>query len=538
MSEARSFAGFVAGLPAFLNQRITLDDARRVIHRRMADRAANLLQTLEHAVFTNPRNPYARMLHLARCEPGDVRGLIEREGVEAALVALRAAGVGLTFEEFKGTGPIVRQGEVIEAGPTAFDNPGSGRSYPLMTGGSTGPGRRIAMDLEHMRARLPMQIVADAVHGVLGLPTAIWFEIPPGNGLNSLLMRVPYDNVPERWYTPLWAGPTGAPLRFRLATRTVLARARLAGVKLPDPVHLPLERADVIACWAADTLRTRQRCAIRGHVSKMLRVALAARERGLDLSGAVIMAGGEPPTPAKVRQIEATGARFVTNYHLTEAGPVGMRCATSTDANDQHVLMDHLALIPAPRELPRFGIGVDAFCLTTLLPTAPRFLLNVEIDDCGVIEHRACGCPWESFGFTTHVRDIRSYRKLTGEGVTLVGTDMERILEDVLPARFGGGPLDYQLLEEEDERGFTRLSLLVSPGIGIDDEDAVIETVLRALSRGDAGAAMSGAIWRQAGALRIRREPPRSTARGKVLPLHVERAGTGQPGPRAVGDGK
>lgn len=493
----------------------------------MAARESNLLETLERGVFSNPQSPWLRMLRIARCEPGDVRAMIGRDGVEAALGALRTAGVGLTFEEFKGTQPIVRGGEVIEASPSAFDNPGSGRSYTLSTGGSTGPSRRVAIDLEHMRARLPMQIVADDVHGVLGLPTAIWFEIPPGNGLNSVLMRVPYGNVPERWFTPLWDGPAGAPLRFRLATRTILATARLAGARLPSPTHLPLDRADVIAQWAAETLRARGRCALRGHVSKMLRVALAARERGFDLTGAVILGGGEPPTPAKVRQIEGTGARFVANYHFTEAGAVGMRCTTSGDANDQHLLMDHLALIEAPRELPPFGVQVDAFCFTTLLPTAPKLMLNVEIDDCGVVERRSCGCPWESFGFTTHIREIRSYRKLTGEGVTLIGTDMERILEDVLPARFGGGPMDYQLLEEEDDRGFTRLSVLVSPGVRIDDESEIVATVLDALRRGDDAAGMSGAIWGQAGTLRVRREQPRSTARGKVMPLHVERRPAG-----------
>jgi hypothetical protein len=38
---------------------------------------------------------------------------------------------------------------------------------------------------------------------------------------------------------------------------------------------------------------------------------------------------------------------------------------------------------------------------------------------------------------------------------------------------------------------------------------------------------MSGAIWGQAGTLRVRREQPRSTARGKVMPLHVERRPAG-----------
>jgi hypothetical protein len=150
-------------------------------------------------------------------------------------------------------------------------------------------------------------------------------------------------------------------------------------------------------------------------------------------------------------------------------------------------------------------------------------MLNVESDDYGVIERRSCGCPLESYGFTEHVRHIRSFRKLTGEGVTLVGSEMTRILEEMLPARFGGSPLDYQLLEEEDEAGFTRLSLLVSPKIRIEDEKEVIEVVLEALGRGSVAADMARAIWSQAKTLRVKRMEPIWTAQGKLMPLHMKR---------------
>ena len=517
--EGKMFARFARGLPAFLRQRITLEDAERALQRRVVERAPNFLAMLDAGVFRNPQSPYRRMLQLARCEPGDLRNMVLRDGVEATLGALHDSGVYVTFEEFKGRAPIVRQGEVIPLGPHDFDNPDFKRYYQMSTGGSTGKGRRVLMDLEHMQDRLPMQIVADSIHGFLDLPTALWFEIPPGNGLNSTLMRVPYGNAPERWFTPVWSE---VPLRFRLATQASLLVARSAGIRVPSPEYLPLERADVIARWAGETLAKHGRCAIRGHVSKMLRVALAARELGIDLTGAIISGGGEPPTPGKVQAITATGARFIANYHFTEVGAVGLRCMNPSDPNDQHLLLDHLALVSVPRDVPRFGITVNSFCFTTLLPSAPKLMLNVEIDDYGVVEQRSCGCRWDAFGFHTHMRDIRSYRKLTGEGVTLIGSDMERILEEVLPARFGGTPIDYQLAEEEDEKGFTRLTLLVSPRVSITDESAVVATVLAALQKGDAGAGISGAIWQQAGSLRVRREEPHSTSRGKLMPLHVQ----------------
>jgi hypothetical protein len=156
-------------------------------------------------------------------------------------------------------------------------------------------------------------------------------------------------------------------------------------------------------------------------------------------------------------------------------------------------------------------------------------LLNVESDDFGVVEQRSCGCPFEALGLTTHVKEIRSFRKLTGEGVTLIGSDMERILEQDLPARFGGSALHYQLVEEEDERGFTRLTLLVHPSVRLVNESEPIEAILAALARGDGAADMSRGVWSQAGTFRVRREPPRYTSRGKLLPLLLRSNGAREP---------
>ena len=58
---------------------------------------------------------------------------------------------------------------------------------------------------------------------------------------------------------------------------------------------------------------------------------------------------------------------------------------------------------------------------------------------------------------------------------------MVRILEEVLPKRFGGTPLDYQLLESEDGGGLTRVSLLIGPAVAGIDEKAVTDTVFAVL---------------------------------------------------------
>jgi hypothetical protein len=113
--------------------------------------------------------------------------------------------------------------------------------------------------------------------------------------------------------------------------------------------------------------------------------------------------------------------------------------------------------------------------------------------------------------------------------MTLIGTDLVRILEEELPARFGGTPLDYQLLEEEDEQGFTRLYIVVSPDLPLRDEAAVVTAMLEALGRSGHAGAISRTIWGQARTVRVRRARPVWTNRGKLMPLHLERTTAGAP---------
>jgi hypothetical protein len=103
--------------------------------------------------------------------------------------------------------------------------------------------------------------------------------------------------------------------------------------------------------------------------------------------------------------------------------------------------------------------------------------------------------------------------------MSLVGSDVVRVLESVLPRVHGGTPLDYQLVEEEDGRGYTRLVLRVHPRVALADDRAPAETLLAELGRGDAAAELARAIWQRAGTLSVRREPPSFTALGKFLPL-------------------
>jgi hypothetical protein len=165
---------------------------------------------------------------------------------------------------------------------------------------------------------------------------------------------------------------------------------------------------------------------------------------------------------------------------------------------------------------------VQAFYLTTLLPTLPKLMLNVETGDYGVVEERQCGCPWEALGMTTHIHSIRSYEKLTTEGMHFTSADLLRLIEQVLPQRFEGTPTDYQIVEEEIE-GLTRVSLIVSPRIGEIDEQTIAQVAMQTLGARNSGTRMMTEIWQQAGTLRVLRREPYVTSSAKIHPLHVRR---------------
>ena len=513
---ARRWAAFALALRAAMRRPLSVADARAIVRRRLAEREANFLRMVERNIYGHPGSPYLPLLKRAGCELGDLISMVRGDGVEETLRALRRAGVYVAFEEFKGRQPLVRNELVMHVSPDDFINPHVTNYYSVMTGGTTGSAARVPIDLARLTAQTPYDVLGYAAHDLMGVPSAMWRTVYGGYGINVALRGAMFRWPLHRWFSPTNAADLGT-LRWDRMNTFVTVLLRLSGVSIPRPETVRLEDAAVIARWAAQTVRRQRQCLIRGSVSMCTRIALAAQHEGLDLSGVTFFGGGEPPTPTKVRHIRASGARWFPHYNFAEAGYVGMGCANPVDEDDLHFTRDTLALIQSPRQVPGTDITVEAFNFTSLLPTASKVLLNVESDDYGIVEERVCGCALEREGLTTHLREVRSFRKLTGEGMTLIGSDMVRILEEVLPARFGGPPLDYQLWEEEDAAGLTRLTLVISPRVEVRDEHAVIEAILTHLRN------FPPIMWRQAKTLQIRREEPVWTARGKLMTLHIDR---------------
>jgi hypothetical protein len=506
-------------LRSVLRTRVTVDGAKELVRRRLGERETNFLTTARATIFANPASPYRPLFALAGCEFGDLQQMVRARGLETSLRALRDAGVYLTFEEFKGRTPVMRNGRQVTIALDAFRNPAVMHHLWIESGGSTGQPTRTSWSATRASHTAVYIALRDQALGLTGVPKALWRGVMPAE-LNGLLSAMAIGDTPVKWFTPMAISDlSGLRRRYPMATYLALALMRAYGAKPPWPEHVPLESAHVVARWAAETRRTHGGCYISATSSMALRICLAAKTLGLDLTGVTLSGGGEPLTAARVAAMAGVGAMCRPGYFCAEIGPLGMTCANPCDVNEQHFLDDSLALVQVPRSVRGAADIVNAFSITTILPESTNIFVNLELDDFGVVETRRCGCLFGELGLTRHLRQIRSFGKLTGEGVSLVATDVTRILEEVLPATFGGTALDYQLAEEEDERGFTRLTLRVSPRLRLPDDSALIRKVLETLAAGDASADYARAAWQTAGTLRVARVEPEWTSRGKLPPL-------------------
>ncbi|MGA7874534.1 MAG: hypothetical protein WCA08_02645 [Desulfoferrobacter sp.] len=525
LADLKMFGRFASGLRSFICHTITLEDAMRMVRQLLSERERNFLRLVERGIFGYPQSPYLPLLKIAGCEFGDIRNMVGSRGLEQTLLALRDAGVYVSFEEIKARQPILRGGRVFKVSERSFDNPFLRPHYFAETGGSTGAGTRVSHELDHLAVISAHELITYSAHGVVDIPKVVWRGVlPDGSGINNILRLSRWGRPPQKWFSPFNPYDVApAVVKYRLATLFTIVLARLAGARLPWPKLATVDQAGVVVDWVAQALREKGACLVLAPASRALRVSLAARSAGIALTGATFRIAGEPITSAKIRGIERSGARVFTTYGFAELGRVGMGCSRRIDASEVHLCESMCAMISYGRNVPSARITVPAFNFTSLLPTAPKILLNAESDDYGLVEQRSCGCPLDELGLKRHLREIRSFQKLTGEGVSLVASDMIHVLEEVLPSRFGGSPLDYQLMEEEDKDGLTRITLLIHPRLSIRDDKEIIDVVMKALRKSSAMAAAAGSIWNQAGAIQVRREKPIWTERGKLMSLYVNR---------------
>ena len=68
------------------------------------------------------------------------------------------------------------------------------------------------------------------------------------------------------------------------------------------------------------------------------------------------------------------------------------------------------------------------------------------------------------------------------------------------------------------------MNVVVNPEIGLIDEEELVKTILTELGRGKDGNRMMARVWAQSNTLRVKRIKPYTTSRGKLLPLHIQKA--------------
>jgi hypothetical protein len=278
LNDLQMYARFARGLRSFLQNPLSLDEARAIVRRRMEEREKNFLRLVERGIFGYPQSPYRPLFKLAGCDLDDVRVMVRTHGLEKTLGKLREAGIYATFEEFKGKTPMVRNGQTISVSDSAFDNPYLSHYYSAETGGTTGAGTRISIDLDHLAADTPFNMLALDAHGVLDAPKAIWRGVlPDGSGLNYIFRGAKMGRLPEKWFTPLSARVYRPGLKYRLATEAILRIGAGVKVPIPRPQLVGFDNAAAIARWAVDTVSRRGSCLIFCLVSAAMRVSVAAK---------------------------------------------------------------------------------------------------------------------------------------------------------------------------------------------------------------------------------------------------------------------
>jgi hypothetical protein len=319
------------------------------------------------------------------------------------------------------------------------------------------------------------------------------------------------------WFFPI----DPAPVKARVGAAVLRQMMRISGARLPAARAADVADPASLARWLRRERRGGGQLIVSTLASSAVRLANAS---GGDLEGIAFVVQGEPVTAARRESMERAGARVVVDYGSREVQTPGLSCGTPLAADDVHLFEDRYAVIQRQRLLEADGEKVPALHFSSISLPAPKILLNGDLGDYGHLERRGCGCLLGELGVTLHLSHIRSHEKLTSGGVTFEQGGLLRVIEDVLPARFGGTPLDYQLVEEDSPDGTSRLVLVVRPTVGRIDLAAVRAVFLEAVGRGGMVNKYQADLWRRAQTVHVKIGHPRVSGGGKVLPFHPLRS--------------
>jgi hypothetical protein len=526
LQEISQFAQYLVKSSSLLSQVFSkpfrLEEAVRTVKDRLANREKSFLETIRSTVYEHRDSPYLRLLSRAGWSFDRLSAFAGDRGIEECLTALKSDGVYMHIEEFKGKKETVRGTDVYRFSEKDFNNPRHNLGYQTQSGGSRSAGSRMTVPMEAVQHNNIYGVIAAHEYGIMDKPVIIYLPIlPAGEGLFFNLRFTAMSNPPVRWFSQVDDKYCAPGRSNTYKTRATVWMARLHGIRMPGPQFVDIRDTVEIARWMKGYRGNASGFTIVTYASSALRLVLEAKKEGIRFDGTVFWLMGEPLTPKIYQEIRDYGCTAYSLYGCNELMIIGHGCVNPVHPDDMHLFTDKLAVIQSERQVGVSDQKLDSFYFTTLMDSSPKIFLNTETGDYGVIEKRKCGCGFEKIGLDTHIHTVRSFEKLTAEGATFLGHDLIALIQEILPREFGGSANDYQVVEEADEDGFTRLFLIVSPRVGPVDEQRMKRLTMEALM-GDPGLHLfSRLYWERADTFRIKRTDPIPTKRGKILPLYI-----------------
>jgi len=494
-------------LRTYLKKPMTVGQAMKDIKIRLDNRQANFLWLAQKTVYENPGSPYRKLLLWAGCDYADLRDCVSRQGLEKTLEKLRDNGVYITLEEFKSLTPVYRKGLTIETTEADFNNPlVAGTGFQCTTSGSRSKGTDVTYNWDFIAEEAANELVLYEIHNLSNAPLAFWLPVLPCvSGIHNLLMNIKFHRPPDKWFSQLRTDGRKMSRKDRLAISNILLSCRFLGLPVPRPEFIDIAGAAKVAQWMQATIRSKGQCVLRTYVSSAVRVVQAAIENRIDISNSVIFTGAEPLTPRRAEFIKSAGVRPVARYVATETGLIGASCGKGRITDDMHIHLDRLAIIQRTRQTAIGNYNIDSFLLTSLLKNAGKILLNTDIGDFGNLSVGPCDCLFGKLGMNVHVSQVRSYDKLTCEGMTLLGSQLDDAVGEAIE-RAGGCPDDYQFWETHDNAGLTKLVVAVNPKIPGLNEVNFTASILDNLRKKKID--ITSQLWEQAKVLQVVKANP------------------------------
>lgn len=534
-SDLRMAAGtlvLIKGLREFFRETITLEQATEEIKIALDSREERFLELIRAEVYNRKSSPYLKLFHMAGCDFADLQAHVRQHGLEKTLERLASEGVFLTSDEFKGKKEVVRGRQAFRISPTDLQLQASARGLILnQSSGTSGQAQRYPLSLDRLVFVAHSISIFFSAHDLFDYAHAIYDAPLPSDAAIRHLLTFGKSGVRvDRWFArqvPMGAWPEAA--YHHLMTYLIVLAVKRFGPGAPSPEFVDAEEPHRIVDWITDKKPTdRPRC-VRTTASNAVRIVRAALALGRSVAGTKFIVSGEPLTESKRHLIENAGGIAIPGYGCAGLGHIGYGCANPLYTDEVHLSQDKLVTIRHPRPSDCNGQAIRPFLFSTLSPLVSNLHLNVENGDFGNIDKRPCGCALDQAGLSLHLHNIRSFEKLTGEGMSYAYGDLYELLEKIFPAEFGGGPGDYQLVEEEDSMGQTRLTLVVHPEVEELDESRALARLRSALANGSRGNRFMTGVWEKAGTFRVKRQLPYASARGKILPLHISHARPSSP---------